>query len=123
MIAVLEVLNVTSSRNGGIAKGYNNGHYLWAYGPTAVLTLIAALFNRAEYQAKLMAPCNRLFKDPAPAQKNLLLDYISPLPPVATHKSLKNKDFAVAATIIISLVIKASIVLSSGLIILLRITV
>lgn len=123
MIALLEVLHVLSSRNGGIAKGYNKDHYLWTYGPTALLTLIAALFNRVEYQAKLMAPWERLAKHPAPGEEILLLDYISPLQPVAMYTSLKNKDFAVAASTTISLVIKILIVLSSGLITLSRIPV
>lgn len=123
VIALLEVLNVLSTRNGGIAKGHNTYHYLWTYGPTAFLTLIAALFNQVEYQAKLMAPWERLSKHPRPAQQNLLLDYISSLQPVAIYESLKNKDFAVAATTTISLVIKILIVLSSGLITLSRITV
>lgn len=123
MIALLEYLNVLSARNGAIAKGHTKDHYLWTYGPTAFLTLIAALFNRVEYQAKLMAPWERLSKHSAPAEKNLLLDYISPLQPVALYESLKNRDFIVAATTTISLVIKMLIVLSSGLITLSRIAV
>ncbi|KAI3400356.1 hypothetical protein diail_3373 [Diaporthe ilicicola] len=123
MIAVLELLSILSARNDGIAKGYNQDHYLWTYGPTALLTLTAALFNRVEYQAKLMAPWERLSKHPAPASTTLLLDYISPLQPVAVFESLKNKDFAVAATTTVSLLIKVMIVLSSGLITLSRVAV
>lgn len=123
MIAALELLNAISARNDGIAKGFNKDHYLWTYGPTAFLTLIAALFNRVEYQAKVLAPWERLSKGPAPARKTLLLDYVSPLQPVAIYESLKNKDFAVAATATISVLIKLLIVLSSGLITLSRVGV
>lgn len=123
MIAVLELLSAISARNDGIAKGFNKDHYLWTYGPTAFLTLIAALFNRVEYQAKVLAPWERLSKGPAPARKTLLLDYVSPLQPVAIYESLKNKDFAVAATATISVLIKLLIVLSSGLITLSRVGV
>lgn len=123
IIALLEYLNVLSARNGAIAKGHSKDHYLWTYGPTAFLTLIAALFSRVEYQAKLMAPWERLSKHSALAEKNLLLDYISPLQPVAIYESLKNRDFVVSATTVISLVIKMLIVLSSGLITLSRIAV
>lgn len=123
MIVALELLSVISNRNYGIATGFNKDHYLWTYGPTAFLTLIAALFNRVEYQAKIMAPWERLSKHPAPARKTLLLDYVSPLQPVAIFDSLRNKDSAVAATTTVSLLIKLLIVLSSGLITLSRIGV
>lgn len=123
MIAALEVLSVISARNDGIAKGFTKDHYLWTYGPTAFLTLIAALFNRVEYQAKIMAPWERLSKHPAPAPKNLLVDYVSPLQPVSIYESFRNKDFAVAATTTVSVLIKLLIVLSSGLITLSRVGV
>lgn len=123
MIASLELLGAISARNNGIARGFNKDHYLWTYGPTAFLTLIAALFNRVEYQAKIMAPWERLYKGPTPARKTLLLDYVSPLQPVAIYESLRNKDFAVAATTTISVLIKLLIVLSSGLITLSRVGV
>lgn len=123
MIAALELLSVISARNDGIAKGFNKDHYLWTYGPTAFLTLIAALFNRVEYQAKIMAPWERLSKHPAFARKTLLVDYVSPLQPVAIYETLRNKDFAVAATTTVSVLIKLLIVLSSGLITLSRVGV
>lgn len=123
MIAALELLSVISTRNDGIAKGLNKDHYLWTYGPTAFLTLIAALFNRVEYQAKIMAPWDRLSKHTASARKTLLVDYVSPLQPVAIYESLRNKDFAVAATTAVSVLIKLLIVLSSGLITLSRVGV
>lgn len=123
IITALQVLSVVSNRNDGIAKGFNKDHYLWTYGPTAFLTLIAALFNRVEYQAKAMAPWERLSKHPAPARKTLLLDYVSPLQPVAIYQSLRNKDFAVSATTTISVLIKLLIVWSSGLITLSRVGV
>lgn len=123
IIAALEALSLISYRNDGIAKGFNKDHYLWTYGPTAFFTLIAALFNRVEYQTKSMAPWQRLFKHPEPARKSLLLDYVSPLQPVAIFESLRNKDFAVSATTSVSILIKLLIVLSSGLITLSRIGV
>ncbi|KAG8169490.1 hypothetical protein KVR01_000235 [Diaporthe batatas] len=123
MIVLLEVLNSLSTRNGAIAKGHAKDHYLWTYGPAAILTLVASLFSRVEYQAKLFAPWGRLSKNIGPVQKNLLLDYVSDLTPVVIYESIADKDFAVAATTTISLVIKILIVLSSGFITLSRRTV
>lgn len=123
MIATLELLDALSRRNDGIANGFNKDHYLWTYGPTAFLNLIAALFNRVEYQAKLMAPWERLSKHPAPARQTLLLDYVSALQPVTFYQSLRNKDYAVAATTTVSALMKLLIVLSSGLITLSRVGV
>lgn len=123
MIVALELLSLLSNRNDGIAKGFNKDHYLWTYGPTAFLTLVAALFNRVEYQAKMMAPWARLYNHPAPARTTLLLDYVSAFQPVAIYQSLRNRDIAVAATTTVSVLIKILIVLSSGLITLSRVGV
>ncbi len=44
ILIAIEVLLAFSNKNHGIATGNSNQHYLWTYGPTAFLTLIAALW-------------------------------------------------------------------------------
>ena len=56
MLVTVEVLLVVSDRNYGIADGYSDYYYLWTYGPTALLTLLAMFWARVEYQSKLVAP-------------------------------------------------------------------
>ncbi|KAB8245342.1 hypothetical protein F9C07_2101901 [Aspergillus flavus] len=46
IIAALEVLNHISQVNYGIASAVEGRHYMWTYGPTAILTVIAAFWSR-----------------------------------------------------------------------------
>jgi len=62
-----------------------------------------------------MAPWKRLSKGFAPAKMTLLLDYVSPANVMVLPIALKARDLAVATVIISSLLIKTSIVISTGL--------
>ncbi|GAW11362.1 hypothetical protein ANO14919_007060 [Xylariales sp. No.14919] len=82
LIVTIELLLAMSNRNSGIATGRSTEHYLWTYGPTAFLTVVAAVWARTEYQSKLVAPWihlaqNHQSKHAIPASRTLLLDYIS----------------------------------------------
>ncbi|KAK2603065.1 hypothetical protein N8I77_009549 [Diaporthe amygdali] len=116
VVVTLETLILVSNRNNGIASGVPGDHYLWTYGPTALLTAIAALFSRVEYQSKLIAPWQRISKQPAAAYKSLLLDYVSQFQPFALYRSLKNGDFIVSAATAVSILLKIMIILSTGLV-------
>ncbi|KKY36994.1 hypothetical protein UCDDA912_g02999 [Diaporthe ampelina] len=116
MVVALEILVMQSARNNGIASGVPGDHYLWTYGPTAFLTAVAALFSRVEYQSKILAPWQRISKQPAAASKSLLLDYVSQFQPFTIYSSLRNKDFVVSAGAMVSVLLKIMIILSTGLI-------
>lgn len=116
MVAALEILIVESARNNGIASGVPGDHYLWTYGPTAFLTAIAALFSRVEYQSKMVAPWQRMSKEPSAASRSLLLDYVSQFQPFTIYRSLKNRDFTISAAAVVSVLLKIMIILSTGLI-------
>ncbi|ETS80104.1 hypothetical protein PFICI_07633 [Pestalotiopsis fici W106-1] len=116
VVLALELLLVASHKDNGIATGHYSQHYAWTYGPTAFFTIIAAAFSRVEYQSKLMAPWIRMAKQPTQVDRSLLLDYISQLQLWTIYTSLANRDFVVAASTIVSLLIKLLIVLSTGLI-------
>ncbi|KAF3020915.1 hypothetical protein E8E14_001823 [Neopestalotiopsis sp. 37M] len=116
VLLALELLLGISQTNNGIATGRHSEHYAWTYGPTAFLTILAAAFSRVEYQNKLIAPWARLAKGSPQADKTLLLDYVSPVQLWTVYTSCANRDFAVAASTIVSLLIKILIVLSTGLI-------
>ena len=64
----------------------------------------------------LGAPWIRLSKGPAKAEKTLLLDYLNMLQPVAVVRGVQNRDFAVACTSAVTLLLRILIVLSTGLI-------
>ncbi|KAJ8116976.1 hypothetical protein ONZ43_g4313 [Nemania bipapillata] len=116
LIVAVELLSWYSTKNNGLAESTNRIHYLWTYGPTAILTVIGAMWTRTDYQAKITAPWNRLARGPAAAEKTLLLDYIDPLPPVSIVKATKNGDFGVAAAATIALLWSLVIAFSASLI-------
>ncbi|KAJ5224636.1 uncharacterized protein N7469_008139 [Penicillium citrinum] len=113
MIAALEVLNHISVTQNGLASSVQDLHYIWTYTPTAVLTIISALWARTEFQAKQNAPWRSLQK-PEEAEKSLLLDYDN-IPPVALWKSFKHRHFIVAAGVLCSLLLQLSILFSTSL--------
>lgn len=116
LAAIIEVLLVISLRNDGLATSREDIHYLWTYGPTALLTLIAAVWDRVAFQAQLVAPWHRLMQAPAKARDSILLDYFDMISPVAIFNSLKNHDWLVSGSLSVSLLIQLIIVLSTGLI-------
>ncbi|KAJ5803209.1 uncharacterized protein N7503_005659 [Penicillium pulvis] len=115
IIATLEVLNYVSSANQGLASSVESRHYLWTYGPTAILTIIAALWARVEFQAKSSAPWQAMSEKPEEPEKSVLLDYISAMQPVAMVKAMRNRHYAVAAGIACSLLLRLLIIVSTSL--------
>jgi hypothetical protein len=116
MIAAIETLLGISNQKDGLATSDASLHYLWTYGPTAMLTLLAAFWARVEYQSKLIMPWLRLAQPAQKADRTLLLDYTSAFQPVALYRSLQSKDVMVSLTITVSLLIKLLIIISTGLI-------
>ncbi|KAJ6102274.1 hypothetical protein N7486_004701 [Penicillium sp. IBT 16267x] len=115
IIATLEVLNYISSANQGLTSSVESRHYLWTYGPTAILTIIAALWGRVEFQAKQSAPWQAMFEKPEEPERSLLLDYISGMQPVAMVHAMGNRHYVVAAGIACSLLLRLLIIVSTSL--------
>ena len=116
IIVALEVLIVVSNRSYGIATGQSHLHYLWTFGPTFFLTVVAAFWSRTEYQSKLVTPWERLSQPGLPASRTVLLDYVSQIQITALISSLSNSDYLVFITTAVSLILKVLIILSAGLI-------
>jgi len=114
-IIVLEVLLAASSRNGGLASSTSDLHYLWTFGPTAVMTLVAHLWSRVEFQTKSAAPWIRLSRGLADVNRTLLLDYISTWQPKVIPQALRNHDFGVASATAVSLIFNLLVIVSTGL--------
>ncbi|KAK0627934.1 hypothetical protein B0T14DRAFT_493931 [Immersiella caudata] len=117
VLIVIEVLLAHSNNHDGLATGYAGQQYLWTYGPTAVLTLVAAIWSRVEYQAKLVAPWVRLSQQrPARADRAVLLDYLSDFLPWSVFKAAGNGDYLVSAASLVTVLVKILIIISTGLI-------
>jgi hypothetical protein len=116
ILMAIEGLVATSEKNNGIVSASSNLHYLWTYGPTALLTLVAAIWSRTEYQSKLVAPWIRLSQQASHPKHTVLLDYLSDFQLYAVFKALRNRDFLVSIASAVAIIIKVMIVISTGLI-------
>ncbi|KAI0542081.1 hypothetical protein GGR58DRAFT_510424 [Xylaria digitata] len=115
LIATIEALLAISNRDHGLATTTPREHYLWTYGPTALLTGLAALWARTEYRSKLAAPWIHLSQDFAPASHTLLSDYVSQFSLFAIFTSLSKRDFIVSIALTVSIIFKILVIISTGL--------
>ncbi|KAK0749049.1 hypothetical protein B0T18DRAFT_427237 [Schizothecium vesticola] len=116
ILVAVEALLAFSNKHQGIGNGNSSQHYLWTFGPTAILTLVAAFWSRVEYQSKMVAPWIRMQRGPSQPKQGLLLDYLSDFQPWSIVKGFRNRDFVVSIATTISLLIKIMIIVSTGLI-------
>ncbi|KAI1160045.1 hypothetical protein F5B18DRAFT_542888 [Nemania serpens] len=116
LLLTIITLSQISYRNHGLATSLPGLHYLWIYGPTAILALVAAAWARVSFQAKLITPWFRLREKPVDVEEAFLLDYVSMFPPLVVFRSLRSRDFLVTTTSTVSLIFSILIVLSTGLI-------
>ncbi|KAL9950183.1 hypothetical protein D7B24_008683 [Verticillium nonalfalfae] len=115
LIAVIEALLVISTRNTGVGPPTRLLRYAWQYAPPAVVTLVAAIWTRVEYQAKASAPWIRLSRGPSDV-RTLTLDYTSMVAPQAIFRAVRNRDWLVVAITLAGLVFKLLIVFSVALV-------
>ncbi|PYH96857.1 hypothetical protein BO71DRAFT_396652 [Aspergillus ellipticus CBS 707.79] len=115
MLIVVEVLYSVSNRNKGLSTSESKYHYLWTYGPTAVLTIVAGCWGQVEYRTKQLMPWKSLDETPKPASQTLLLDYVSDWNVIVMFRALKQSDWAVALVVLGTLLIKLLTVVSTGL--------
>lgn len=115
-IVILQTLLAVSDRHHGLGESEEKLHYLWTYGPTAFLTLIAALWARVVCQAKILAPWERMIKGSAEPKRSVLLDYLSTWQPKSIFEALRNLDYTVAAASTNLMVCKILIIISTALI-------
>ncbi|KAK9421631.1 hypothetical protein SUNI508_05561 [Seiridium unicorne] len=115
-IIILQALLAGSDKHNGLGASQERLHYLWTYGPTAFLTLLAAFWARVVCQAKLVAPWVNMSKGPAEAKRSILLDYLSVWQPISIIKAIRHMDYSVAAASTNLILIKILIVISTALI-------
>jgi hypothetical protein len=117
MAATLEILYAISLRQSGLSAGTSSMRYLWSYGTTGTLTLVAAFWHRLDYETKVTAPW--LKADPIISSKDaLLVDYIDGWSVLVPFRAFKNQDYQVACSSTVSLLLQFVIVLSTALFVL-----
>ncbi|EOD51312.1 hypothetical protein UCRNP2_1955 [Neofusicoccum parvum UCRNP2] len=115
MVVALEVLHHVSERDDGLATVSENMHYLWTYGPTAVLTVLAALWGRVEYRSKQIIPWSLMARGPTSMEHGLLLNYMTSTTLWSLYRSVKRRHFLVSIGISGSLILRLLIIFSTGL--------
>ncbi|GFN19432.1 hypothetical protein AtubIFM55763_005820 [Aspergillus tubingensis] len=114
-IIVIEVLYSVSTRKEGLSTSEERYHYLWTYGPTAVLTIVAGFWGQVEYRTKQLMPWKLMSHEPEHATRSLLLDYVSDWNVVILFRALKQSSWAVVLAVLGTLLIKLITVVSTGL--------
>ncbi|KAI0176846.1 hypothetical protein BJ166DRAFT_490731 [Pestalotiopsis sp. NC0098] len=114
MIAILEILFVLSVQEFGLSAGTPWMRYLWSYGTTGILTVTAAFWHRLDYEAKVAAPWFKA-NQVASSKKSLTIDYIDAWSLLVPFKSFRNRDYEVACSSSVSLLLQAVIALSTAL--------
>ena len=99
----------------GIATSDDSKHYLWTFGPTAVLVFVTVGWRQVDYAAKSLQPWAEMAKGPTTADRSLLLDYVTPFQAVALTRAVRNRHFVVASTITVFFLLKVLTVVSTGL--------
>ncbi|KAH6972861.1 hypothetical protein BKA56DRAFT_555774 [Ilyonectria sp. MPI-CAGE-AT-0026] len=99
----------------GLALTISSSSYSWTYGPTAILVVILSFWRRVDYYYKSLQPWRELWAGPVPADKSLLLDYITPFQGTSMIRAIKNGHYAVAATIFSFFLLKLIILVSTAL--------
>ncbi|KAF9895107.1 hypothetical protein FE257_000009 [Aspergillus nanangensis] len=122
-IITLAVLYVYSDRHHGLASTDESLHYLWTYGPTAFLTLVAALWGQVDFRTRQLMPWQIMLHGPATASNTVFLDYISSWEGYVLWSSLRKRHVPVALSVFGALLIKLLIVVSTGLFALRLVTV
>jgi len=114
LLIALGVLKYLVDRDRGLTIIISN-HYTWTYGPTAILVLVTAYWRLVDYNCKALTPWAELAKGPANADRNLLLDYVSPFLGLTVVTAARRGHFSVSLTGLGFLLSKLVTIASTGL--------
>ena len=115
LTVALPVMLVVSQRNNGLGEADQDLVYLWRFGPTAIVTLIAVFWSRVELQALRYTPWIKMRRDQHLDPKDYYLDYIEMLPPVALVESFKRRHFLAFSAVLTTFILKIQVVLSASI--------
>ncbi|RGP80191.1 hypothetical protein FLONG3_1725 [Fusarium longipes] len=114
LIAGVQVALQLSERNDGLREADDASRYLWQYGTTLVFIVVAAFWNRVEFQTSAAMPWIRMLNNQIDVDKSLLLDYLSLSEPMAIIKSVRNRDWLVATPVLAGIIFKLIIIFSTA---------
>ncbi|KAF6806488.1 hypothetical protein CMUS01_14351 [Colletotrichum musicola] len=116
MITVaISTLLAFSECNNGVSEIRQTFAYVWRFGPTIMLTIIAALWGRVELQAMRYMPAIAISGDEELHEHIYSLNYPSLMYAKAIFEAIRQKHHLVYLTSFISLLLKVQIALAPGL--------
>lgn len=115
VVASLQGIYSRSQRNQGITQTSDNLHYLWTYGPTAILILFTVVWRQVDSAVKSLQPWAEMASGPVSAERSLLLDYVTPFQGVALWRSIFSGHYVIALSITTFFLTKALTIVSTGL--------
>jgi hypothetical protein len=98
-LLVLLVLWYVSRKENGLPVSPSTNHYVWIYGPTAVLVIAVSFWQQVDYHCKALLPWKEMQKGYIGATQTLLLDYLSPFALIAFWKALRQGHVVILITI------------------------
>ncbi|CAF3512316.1 unnamed protein product [Fusarium graminearum] len=114
LIAGAQIALQLSEHNDGLREADDASRYLWQYGTTLVFIVVAAFWNRVEFQASASMPWIRMLNNQTDVGKSLLLDYVSLSEPMAIIKAVRNRDWLVATPVLTGIIFKLIIIFSTA---------
>ena len=105
------------SKNGGLAESSRNKYvrYLWRIVPTAILTVIATLFNMLDFQVQSLESYRVLHRGDATAKQSIFRNSTGKTPVEAIFEGFRFRQKAVAATALSALLAPFLTIVASGL--------
>ncbi|KAI0025937.1 hypothetical protein F4780DRAFT_768214 [Xylariomycetidae sp. FL0641] len=116
LLATVLLFCLSQARRGFPVEGTSTtSQYGWQYGPTAVLTVVLALWTQVDSANKILMPWKELRMGPAAPSKSILVEYMTPDTVTAVWKAVHQRHWPVAVSIIGTLLIQVATIFSTGL--------
>lgn len=115
MLIAVEIMWQFANRNHGLGTSTSRKHYLWTYGPTLVLSIVAAFWGQVDYRVRQLMPWKAMTKGPLPADKALLTDHVSTWGVSVFMSGIRARHFAISFVSAGSFLIKLAIIFSTAL--------
>jgi hypothetical protein len=121
-VGISAITGYSAAYNGLVDQGTDEWReYAWKFGPTAILVLVSVFWSRVELQALKYTPwirlttCRRQAHADCECNALLSLDYTHTFSPQALIRCIKRRHWLPAAALVISLLLRISIALSTSL--------
>lgn len=99
----------------GIRLTLSSNHYLWTYGPTAILTILVSIWRQIDYQCKSIQPWLCMQDRVSSAENSVLMDYISPLQVTSFYRAAFNRHWPVVCSVLGFATLKIIVLASTSL--------